>query len=125
MDWNSKIMLQSEKDKMTPLKFNTWGVKDTGFEKGSRMTQQTADWMEVLFGENTRGSNSKVFKRAKIVAQGNACVKFFKVMYELEEKIVRSIHKKVSKEEKRTAKNRKRTLQRRERDKRLRREENQ
>ena len=46
-------------------------------------------------------------------------------MYELEEKIVRPIHKKVSKEEKRTAKNRKRTLQHRERDKRLRLEERQ
>ena len=59
MDLNSKIMLQSEKDNMTPPKFNTWEVKDTGFEKGSRMTQQTADWTEVLFGENTRGSSRK------------------------------------------------------------------
>ena len=110
---------------MTPPQFNTWGVKDAGFEKGSKMTQRTSDWTEVLFGDNTRGSNSKVFKRSKIVAQGKACIKFFKVMYELEEKIVRPIHKKVSKDEKRIAKNRKRTVQRRERDKRLRREERQ
>ena len=112
----------NKNDDLTPPLFNTWGVKDTGFEEGSKLTPRSSDWTEVLFGENTRRCNSKAFKSSRIVGQGKACVKYYRVMYELEEKTERPKHIKVPKAVKRKAQNRKRTLQRRERDRRLREE---
>ena len=112
----------NKNDDLTPPLFNTWAVKDTGFEEGSKLTPRSLDWTEVLLGENTRRCNSKAFKNSRILEQGKACVKYYRVMYKLDEKIERPNHIKVPKAEKRKAQNRKRTLQRRERDRRLREE---
>ena len=57
------------------------------------------------------------------MTQGRACIKFFRVRYELDEKIDRPVHKRLSPEERRKVKNRKRLEQRKARDKRLRRED--
>ena len=57
--------------------------------------------------------------------QGQACVKFFKILYELAEKIERPKYDKPSKAEKKREQNRKRSKQRRKRDKLLRLEERQ
>ena len=123
VDLNSRIMRQSQIDDLTPPQFNTWGVKETGFEQGSRMRQRTSDWTELLFGDNTRGSNAKCFKQSKIVTQGRACIKFFRVRYELDEKIDRPVHNRLPPEERRKMKNRKRLEQRKARDRRLRQED--
>ena len=116
-------MRQSLIDDLTPPQFNTWGVKETGFEKGTRMRQWTSDWTELLFGDNTRGSNAKCFKQSKIVAQGRACIKFFRVRYDLDEKTDRPVQRRLSPDERKRVRNRNRLERRKRRDATLRRED--
>ena len=116
-------MRQNEKDESTPPKFNAWGVKETGYEKGSKTRYRNSDWAELLLGENTRGCNTKCFKKSKNIAQGRACIKFFRVKYELDEKTERPAQTTKTQEEKTKERNRKRLERRKRRYAALRREE--
>ena len=78
---------------------------------------------ELLFGDNTRGGNAKCFKQSKTVAQGRACIKFYRVKYELDEKTERPVQRTKSPEEKKRVRNRNRLERRKRRDAALRQEE--
>ena len=122
-DLNARIMRQNQIDESTPRKFNTWGVKETGYEEGTKTRYRTSDWAELLFGDNTRGGNAKCFKQSKTVAQGRACLKFFGVKYDLDEKTKRPVQRTKSPEEKKRVRNRNRLERRKRRNAALRQEE--
>ena len=111
-DLNDRIMRYNQKAESTPPKFNTWGVKETGYEEGTRTKFKKGDWAEVLLGENTRGCNSLCFRKQKILTQGRACMTWFRIKYQLEMPVEKPAQVEKTAEEKRKINNRNRMARR-------------
>ena len=104
-DLNERIMRQNQIIGSTPPKFNTWGVKETGYGENVRPRFKNSDWEEVLLGENTKGCNAKCFSKAKTLSQGRACMTWFRIKYELEMPVEKVIQNDRTSEEKRIHRN--------------------
>ena len=76
-DLNDRIIRYNQKEGFTPPKFNTWGVRETGYGKETTIKFKKGDWEEILLGENTRGCNSLCFRKQKIITQGRVCMTWF------------------------------------------------
>ena len=90
-DLNKRITRSNQIAGSTPPRFNSWGVKETGYEEGSKTKFKKGDWQEILLDENTRGCNSLCFKKQKQVAQGRACMTWFRIKYGLEAPVAKSV----------------------------------
>ena len=102
-DLNERIRLMN--GDATPPQFHSWGVHGTGYKEGTQLAFKNSDWVEALLGENMRGSGSLALRTSKVIPQGRACLKYFRILYKLDQKTGRKPYPVHTAEERRCLRN--------------------
>ena len=89
---------------------SAWAPSDEGTE----YTPRSGSWTTVMFGEErVHGSGSTVLKNNRVLSQGRSCMKYFRLLYKLEELVPQPWRERLTDEEKREKRNTARVNRRR------------